>query len=426
MNRLRTAGLGRAVPALIVAALVLSACALVFGQPAGRRLTAHFSEAVGIYPGSDVRVLGVKVGTIESVKPEGTTVKVVMSYERGYKIPADAAAVIVPPSVVSDRYVQLTPAYTGGPVMPDRTDLPVSRTATPVELDQIYSNLNDLDVALGPEGANRNGALARLLAVGRANLEGQGGKVHNAVQGLSKTVQTLSNGRDDLFGTITNLQQFTSALAKSDDQVREFNSQLASVSDQLDGERAELGAALQSLSVALAQVASFVKQNRAELVSNVEGLTNITGILVKQKDALEKVLQMAPLALSNLNLAYNPSSGTLDTRDDAVSGSDPALAACSVLALADKLGTDLRQRCAEVVNTMAQCSTAIPGPLRDLLGKVPPLLPLPCAHGSGPTGSVTGGPSSSGGTAGPAAQADPGSGVGTLDRTLGGILKAGG
>jgi phospholipid/cholesterol/gamma-HCH transport system substrate-binding protein len=371
----------------------------------------------------------VKVGVIESVEPQGKTVKVVMSYEPQYKIPANAAAVIVPPSVVSDRYVQLTPAYTGGPVMAATAELPVSRTATPVELDQIYRSLNDLNVALGPEGANSGGALSDLLAVGRDNLEGQGAAINSTTRNLSKAVQTLSNGREDLFGTITNLQQFTTALAQSDAQVREFNSQLASVSEQLAGERLELGAALRSLSVALSQVASFVRQNRDELVSNVDALTDITGILVKQKDSLEKILELAPLALSNLNLSYNPSSGTLDTRDNAASGSDPALSACAVLALSDKLGTEqnLQQLCTQLANTMAQCNQAIPGPLKDLLGKAPPILPLPCTKGSAPNGSVAGGQQAQGGSS-PAAPAapNPGSGVTTLDRTLGGILKAGG
>jgi virulence factor Mce-like protein len=420
--KFRNRQLGRVVPSLVVVAVVLSACALVFGSPAMKRVTAHFTEAVGIYPGSDVRVLGVKIGTIESVTPQGETVRVVMSYESKYKVPADASAVIVPPSVVSDRYVQLTPVYTGGPALPQTADLPVSRTATPVELDQIYRSLNDLNVALGPEGANRDGALSKLLTVGRQNLEGQGGKINSTVTDVSKAVQTLSNGRKDLFGTLTNLQQFTTALAQSDAQVREFNSQLAAVSDQLDGERDELGAALRSLSVALVQVASFVRSNRDEVVSNVEALTKITAILVKQKDSLEKILELAPLALSNLTLAYNPSSGTLDTRDVAVSGSDPALSACAVLALTDKLGgqPNVQELCGQMVNTMVQCNAAIPGPLKDLLGKFPPLLPLPCVHGSAPNGSVAGG------SQGPSQAPDPSTGVGQLDRTLGGILKAGG
>jgi phospholipid/cholesterol/gamma-HCH transport system substrate-binding protein len=427
MSKLRGRQLGRVIPGLIVAVLVLSACALVFGGPSVHRLTAHFGQAVGIYPGSDVRVLGVKVGTIESVRPQGRTVEVVMTYESKYRIPADASAVIVPPSVVSDRYVQLSPVYTGGPVLADDANLGIDRTTTPVELDQIYKSLNDLNTALGPEGANRDGALSRLLAVGRLNLQDQGGKINTTVTNVSKAVQTLSDGRQDLFGTITNLQQFTTALAQSDVQVREFNSQLADVSDQLDGERTELGAALRSLSLALAQVASFVRQNRDELVSNVEGLTKITAILVKQKDALAQVLEQAPLALSNLNLAYNPSAGTLDTRDDALSGSDPAMAACALLAITKKLPLDLnlQQQCGQLANTASQCGAAVPAPLRSLLGQVPPVFPLPCVKGSAPGGSVAGGLSQNPLNPAPVPP-NPGGGAGQLDPTLGGILKAGG
>jgi hypothetical protein len=75
---------------------------------------------------------------------------------------------------------------------------------------------------------------------------------------------------------------------------------------------------------------------------------------------------------------------------------------------------------------MATCNSAVPGPLKDLLGHFPPLLPLPCAHGSRPNGSVAGGPAQGSGAQGQVQQQDPGSGVGALDRTLGGVLKLGG
>ncbi|HEX7744015.1 MAG TPA: MlaD family protein, partial [Micromonosporaceae bacterium] len=75
-----------------------------------RRVVAHFTKAVGVYPGSDVRVLGVRVGEVSSVTPQGRTVRVEMRYDPEVDVPADAQALIVPPSVVSDRYVQLAPA----------------------------------------------------------------------------------------------------------------------------------------------------------------------------------------------------------------------------------------------------------------------------------------------------------------------------
>ena len=70
--------------------------------------------------------------------------------------------------------MQLTPAYTGGPALADGADLPVSRTAVPLELDDVYRALDEFNRALGPAGANRTGALTDLVATGAANLNGNG------------------------------------------------------------------------------------------------------------------------------------------------------------------------------------------------------------------------------------------------------------
>ncbi len=77
-------------------------------------MTAHFPRAVSIYQGSDVRILGVNVGRVTAVTPEGNSVRVDMEYDASYRVPADAKAVIVTPTLVADRFVQLTPAYHSG------------------------------------------------------------------------------------------------------------------------------------------------------------------------------------------------------------------------------------------------------------------------------------------------------------------------
>ncbi len=316
-------------------ALLLVALLLVWFWPgAGTvRATAHFPRAVGLFVGSDVRILGVKVGEVLEVVPEGTSVRVEFEYDDEYKVPADVKAAVVAPSVVSDRYVQLTPVYEGGPVLADGADIAMEDTATPVELDRIFASLNDLNVALGPEGANKDGALSRLLQVGADNLDGQGAKMNQTFEDFSQAVETLSDGRDDLFGTVRNLQVFTTALAQNDQQVRSFNQNLASVADQLAGERQELSAALRNLAVALGEVASFVRDNRANLSANIQGLAEVTDVLVTQRDAIAETLEAGPLALSNLQLAYNPKSGTLDTRNNAQTPGPPDVAAllCTVL-----------------------------------------------------------------------------------------------
>lgn len=306
---------GRFIAGACVLALVVAAGLWwAFTAMDGRKVTAHFAAAVGVYPGGDVRVLGVKVGTIDEVTPEGKTVKVVFTVDRDVRVPEDAQAVVVAPSVVSDRYVQLTPAYTGGPVLGDDAVIPRERTATPVELDELYSSLDKLTTALGPNGANADGALADLLNSAAKNLEGNGQALNDTLKNLGQATRTLSGSKEDLFATVDNLQKFTAMLAANDSQVRDFNQQLADVSKLLADERGDLGAALSELATALGQVQGFVKDNREALKSNVDKLASITQVLVNQRAALAETLDVAPLALGNLQNSYNAASGTLDTR----------------------------------------------------------------------------------------------------------------
>ena len=304
------------------------------GGSGQKHLTAHFARTVGLYKHSDVRILGVRVGEVTSIKPVGTTVRVEMTYDGKYKLPADARAVVVSPSIVSDRYVQITPVWKGGPALPASFDMPPDRTAVPVELDQIYSALDQLNQDIGPNGANKSGALADLLHVSAQNLKGNGQLLNTTLGDLSQAVATLSTSREDLFATVDNLQDFTTTLATSDRTVRQFNTDLADVAAQLSGERQDLATAIRELSVALGEVASFVRDNKAGLTSNVKDLASVTGVLVKQKRALEEFLDNSAVALSNLQLAYNPKSGTLDTRDNGGSQATPQGVLCSILGAA--------------------------------------------------------------------------------------------
>jgi phospholipid/cholesterol/gamma-HCH transport system substrate-binding protein len=306
----------------------------VFGGGSTKTFSADFDRAVGVYVHSDVRVLGVRIGEVTKITPEGTKVRLDMQYDASYKIPADAKAVLVAPSIVSDRYVQLTPVWTSGPTLPDGTHLGRDRTAVPVELDQIYANLDQLDQALGPNGANKNGALSDLISVGAANLNGNGTRLNGTLTGLADAVSTLAENRNDLFATIGNLEQLTSALAANDAAVRAFNVDLAAVADQLNGERTDLAKAIRELAASLGEVASFVKENKDSLTANVADLASVTGVLVKQRRALREFLDTAPTALSNLQLAYNSKSGTLDTRDNSVGQGGAAGLLCNLLAIA--------------------------------------------------------------------------------------------
>jgi phospholipid/cholesterol/gamma-HCH transport system substrate-binding protein len=321
---------GRVLAGLLATALV--AAAFTFWPRSEKvHVTGEFVRAVGLFPGSDVRVLGVKVGEVTSVVPQGDHVAVDFEFDDKYRVPAEAKAAVVAPSLVSDRYVQLFPAYTSGPTMRDGASIGLERTAVPVELDRVSQSLDDLLVALGPEGANKQGALSRLLDTSARNLSGQGQHVHDTNRDLSAALSALSSGRNDLFDTVKNLQSFTTMLATNDTQVRRLNADLATVSTQLDGERDDLSLALKNLAIALDDVSTFVHDNRVAVKTSVRRLEDVTQSVAQQRNALAETLTNAPVALSNLQNAYNPATGTLDTRSNARQLDDPALFLCALV-----------------------------------------------------------------------------------------------
>jgi phospholipid/cholesterol/gamma-HCH transport system substrate-binding protein len=335
------------VPKVIATVAILAVVtALLWAMrpsPTANELTAYFPRTVALYAGSDVKILGVPVGKVERIEPQGDKVKVTMYYESQYDVPADAKAVVISPAVVGDRFVQLTPAYTGGETLKDGAVLDVEQTAVPVELDTIYKSLSDLSVALGPQGANKDGALNRLIEVSAANLEGNGAQMHETFENLSRLTGTLSNNKEELFGTIAQLERFTGMLAKNDKTVRAFNRDLAQVAGFLRGERQNLAASLRNLSRALTSVSAFVNENKQALRDNIKGLKNLTGVLVKQRDALVEIMDVAPLALNNLFLGYNPNAGALHTRSNMSVNedqlvNDPALVLCAFVAQANNPG----------------------------------------------------------------------------------------
>jgi len=309
------------IAGLLVAALI-AALLLVFWPGSDKKyVTASFPRTVSLYEGSEVKILGVAVGKVEEVEPTGTNVTVKFYYEGDQKVPQDAKAAVISPSIVGDRFIQLTPAYKGGAVLENNAKLGEDRTATPLELDEIFGSINDLTKALGPDGANKPvengvGPLTRLLDSTARNFGGQGAEFNTTLKNLGALTKTLADNKDELFGTLAQVEEFTKTLADNDGTVRRFNDSLAGGADLLAGERQELAAVLRNLSVAMVQVRGFVKENRGSLTRNIAGLNRISKVLVKRRDVLDKTLRYAPAALNNLFLAGNQKQGTLDVRDD--------------------------------------------------------------------------------------------------------------
>jgi phospholipid/cholesterol/gamma-HCH transport system substrate-binding protein len=298
-----------------VALILLAATFLLVRQPEEKKtVTAHFPRAVSVYVGTDVRVLGVNVGRVTAVIPEGNSVRVEMEYDPDVQLPKDAKAVVVTPTLVADRFVQVTPVYTKGPALADAADIPLPDTAVPVELDRIYASIRDLSEALGPNGVNKDGTLNHLLEAGAHALDGQGQRGNEMLRELSAAAATFGEGAGPLFDTVEELATFTNTLATNDKLVRAFVKDLAGVSSSLVSERSEIQKALAAVADSVGTVKTFVQTNRKALVTDLEKLTRVMKTINSERDSLDTALDVAPVAMNNLVLAYNTPSGTIGSR----------------------------------------------------------------------------------------------------------------
>ncbi|WIY07116.1 MCE family protein [Amycolatopsis mongoliensis] len=367
--------------ACVLALVVTAGLWLVFRASTGTTLSAYFGKTVGLYAGSSVRVLGVPVGQVTGVTPQGDAVRVDMRVD-DVQLPADVGAVVVAPSLVSDRYVQLTPAYDSGPTLATGTVLAKDRTATPVELDDLYSSLDKLSTALGPNGANKDGALSGVLDTAANTLKGNGASLNSTVGRLADLAKTLDGSKDDLFSTVQNLNSFTGALAQSDQQLNEFYGRVADVSQFLAADSSDVGAALQSLGGALGDVQQFVNDNKGALESNVDKLASLSKVLVDQRASLAEVLDIAPTGATNFINSYDAASGTIAVRDNLNELTNPPiLTVCRLISagtpkeVPDTLGNICKQL-APVLDGALKLPT-IPQVLNSLQNGTLPPLPLP-------------------------------------------------
>jgi phospholipid/cholesterol/gamma-HCH transport system substrate-binding protein len=298
-------------------ALLVLVTALVVMQAGGsdtRQVTAYFDRTVSLYKGSEVRVMGVNIGTVTAVVPEGDRVRVAMEYDDEYKLPADAKAAIVTPTLTADRFVQLAPAYTGGPQLQDNAKIALPDTGTPVELDRIYKSLSDLTQALGPNGANKEGSLNTLLTAGTKALRGNGELGNETLLNLSQAVQTFGDNSGPLFDSVENMSQLTDTLAANDRVVDGFMSDLTSVSTQLAADRGNLAAALAALARAVGTVRNFVHDNKNMVETDVRQLTRLTGVLARHQKDLNTLARIGALGLDNLTIGFDNKSNTQGAR----------------------------------------------------------------------------------------------------------------
>ncbi|SEA61294.1 MULTISPECIES: MCE family protein [unclassified Mycobacterium] len=334
---------GRVILAAAVV-LVLAVGAVVAikvtDQLSRNMVVAYFDNSNQVFRGDDVMIRGVPVGKIAEIEPQPDRVKITFWFDRKYKVPADVKAVIISPQLVTGRAVQLIPPYGGGPTLGDGAVIPQSRTAVPIEWDQVREQLQRLAELLKPASPGGVSTLGQFVSTAADNLRGQGATIRDAVIKLSQAVATLGDHSGDLFSTIKNLSIVVSALKGSAGLLESLNTNLAEVSALLVDDPNKVGQAARDLNSVVGDVKTFVADNRESIGVASDKLSSISNAVVASLDDLKQTLHIAPTTVANFNAIYEPANGSLTGAMAASNFADPIGFLCGSIQAASRLNAE--------------------------------------------------------------------------------------
>jgi phospholipid/cholesterol/gamma-HCH transport system substrate-binding protein len=349
IRNLRLPRVSRASIIIGALAVALALVAALVGIQLYKKLTnnsvvAYFPEANALYSGDDVRIMGVPVGAIDKIEPAGDKMKVTFHYSNKYKVPANASASILNPTLVASRFIQLDPPYKGGPVLADNAVIPEERTQVPTEWDQLRNTVTNIISKLGPSKEQPRGPFGEVIESFADGLAGKGQQINTTLDSLSRSLTALNQGRGDFFAVVRSLALFVNALHQDDRKFVALNKNLVQFTNSLTGSDHDLSNAIQQFDGLVTTLRPFLAKNREVLTHDIDNLANATNTLLQPEplNGLETVLHVAPTALSNLNQIYHPAIGAVLGQPVSLLGdigfANPMQLVCSSIQASARLG----------------------------------------------------------------------------------------
>lgn len=288
----------------IVAVLALCAAGVryVVGPDRTRTVVAQFASVNGIYPGSKVAVLGLSVGTVEEVRPAGRVVEVTMTVPSDIDLPADASAFVMNPSVISDRFIEIGPAYRGGPVLQDGDVIPAERSHAPINWDELLESVDTLAAALGPEG----GEVGRALDVAADATAGMGEEMNRAIVALSQATSVVGARSEDIGGVVDDLGVAIEAVNAREGSLADLVDGMGELGEELQRQNLDVGAPIAQLTTILDRLDALLADRGGDLEQIMANAKTLTDTFAVHEVGFAEIFDVLPLAMQNIDNAIGP------------------------------------------------------------------------------------------------------------------------
>ncbi len=283
---------------MVVTALATSVLVVVIGNLSferSREYKAVFSDATGLVKGDDIRVAGVKVGSVKKVEIfDGTKARVTFTVREATPITRSSTATIRYRNLIGQRYIAMTQGVGDIARLPADSTIPLSRTQPALDLTVLFNGFKPLFAALTPADINK--LSYEMIQV----FQGEGGNIEGLLRSTGSVTQTLAD-RDQLIGqVITNLNSVLETIGSRDRQLSALIVQFRAFMAGLVEDKDAILSSLDSISALSEQTAELATGIRPGLVDSVKGLRKVATNLNANRSELDRVLQILPIKLEKI------------------------------------------------------------------------------------------------------------------------------
>ena len=298
LDKKTTGDLIRLVIFIVVTTVATSLLVITIGNisfEGTKEYKAQFADATGVVKGDDIRIAGVKVGTVKDVDVvDKTSALVTFTVEKGTQLNDSTHASIRYRNLVGQRYISLTQDAGDTETLKEGGTIPVTRTSPALDLTVLFNGFKPLFQALSPDDINK--LSYEIVQV----FQGEGGTLESLLGHTASVTQTLAD-RDQVIGDlIDNLDFVLEHVGDRDEQLSALITNFRSLISGLKDDREAILSSLDGISELSVETASLVKDLRAPFVEDIKQLRRFAAITDRNKAELDRALQVLPIKLTKV------------------------------------------------------------------------------------------------------------------------------
>jgi phospholipid/cholesterol/gamma-HCH transport system substrate-binding protein len=298
LDRASALALSKLVVFMVVTTMATSVLVVTIGNLTFDEKTEYhavFTDVTAVVEGDDVRIAGVRVGSVTDIEIiERDKAKLSFEVDSSVALTRSAEAQIRYRNLIGQRYLALTPGEGSTEPLEDGDTIPLSRTSPALDLTVLFQGFQPLFEALSPDDVNQ--LAYEIIQV----LKGEGGTVENLLARTSSVTQELAN-RDQLIGdTIDNLNSVLTTFGAKDDELSQTIKTLQQFATGLKNDRQAILGSLDAVSELAVETADLVSDARPALTEDIRQLRRLSGNLARDRQILDRELQILPIKLKKL------------------------------------------------------------------------------------------------------------------------------